>query len=86
MSSAGRRVIPLPPILVDALRRHREATRHDPFPFGLVWSTSDGGPILTRDDLAAWHALLQCAGVPRRPRPRPAPDHPAPEKHADHLT
>jgi len=66
-SSAGRRVIPLPPILVDALRRHREATRHDPSPFGLVWSTSDGGPILTRDDLAAWHALLQCAGVPRCP-------------------
>jgi integrase len=66
-SSAGRRVIPLPPILVDALTRHREATRHDPSPFGLVWSTSDGGPIPARDDLAAWHALLQCAGVPRCP-------------------
>jgi integrase len=66
-SSAGRRVIPLPPTLVDALRRHREATRPDPSDFGLVWSTSDGGPIPARDDLAAWHHLLQRAGVPRSP-------------------
>ena len=64
-STAGRRVIPLPPILVDALSRHREATRHDPSPFGLVWSTRDGGPIPARDDLVAWHDLLQRAGVPR---------------------
>ena len=64
-SSAGRRLIPLPPILVDALRRHREATRDHLAPFGLVWSTSDGAPIPARDDLAAWHDLLTRAGVPR---------------------
>jgi integrase len=64
-SSAGRRLVPLPPTLVGALTRHREATRQDPSPFGLVWSIRDGAPIPASDDLAAWHALLQRAGVPR---------------------
>ena len=32
-----------------------------------MWSTRDGGPIPARDDLAAWHALLERAGVPRSP-------------------
>ena len=64
-SSAGRRIVPLPPVLVNALNRHLEVTRDDPSPFGLVWSTSDGAPISARDDLAAWHDLLTRAGVPR---------------------
>jgi integrase len=66
-STAGRRIIPLPPNLVDALSLHRAATRQAPSPFGLVWSIIDGGPIPARDDLAAWHHLIQRAGVPRSP-------------------
>ena len=56
----SRRLIPLPPPLVVALRGlEQEGSRH-----GLVWCREDGRPIDPRDDSAAWDAALRAAGLP----------------------
>jgi integrase len=66
-SAASRRVIPIPPRLVDQLARHRDATAAQPGPHALVWSTPTGQPIPAGTDLAAWHAALTHAGLPLVP-------------------
>lgn len=57
------RVVPLIPQLVEAIRRHVEATADVPNPHGLIWRMPDGSPIKPRDDGQAWRDLLQAAGV-----------------------
>jgi integrase len=57
------RVVPLIPQLVEAIRRHIDATAHWPNPHGLIWRNPDGSPILPRTDGAEWRDLLETAGV-----------------------
>lgn len=60
------RVVDLMPGLVQALRE-RLAADDKPNPHGLVWHRDDGRPIDGRTDWRDWQALLDKAGVPRRP-------------------
>lgn len=61
--SQTHRVVPLIPQLVEAIRRHLEASADQPNPHGLVWHMPDGSPILPADDGRQWRDLLQAAGV-----------------------
>lgn len=61
--SQTHRVVPLIPQLVEAIRRHIEATTDQPNPHGLIWHMPDGSPILPADDGQQWRDLLQAAGV-----------------------
>lgn len=57
-SSAGIRVIPLPQVLVDALKRHRKATFGQINPNNLLFHRADGGAAEDKADREAWAALL----------------------------
>lgn len=57
------RLVPLVEPLRSILERHIDAT--DGGPHNLVWTTSAGQPIDPRAEFAAWHDLLDRAGVPR---------------------
>lgn len=59
-SAAGRRVVPLVPIVTAALRDWQERC---PDPKGLVWPRASGGPMSAHEDSDAWRFLLQVAGV-----------------------
>lgn len=61
-SSTGR-IIPLVPLLAQAIREHLERTADEPNPHGLIWHRGDGRPITPRDDAAEWRGLLVEAGV-----------------------
>jgi integrase len=66
-SSAGLRKIPMPPMLVDALRKRRRESIATPNPYGFVWTDSAGNPIDPRDDLDAWKAALAKYDLPVLP-------------------
>lgn len=57
------RSTPLIAPVVEALRRHVEATAHLPNPHGLIWRHEDGSPFLPGEDQQAWRDLLFSAGV-----------------------
>lgn len=57
------RVVPLVPQLVEAIRRHLDATADQPNPHGLIWHHPDGSPILPKRDAQEWRDLLVTAGV-----------------------
>lgn len=57
------RVVPLIPQLVEATRRHIDATADWPNPHGLIWRNPDGSPILPVQDAAEWRDLLQSVGI-----------------------
>lgn len=61
-SKTGR-VVPLVPQLVEAIRRHLDATADQPNPYGLIWHNPDGSPILPKDDAQQWRDLLVAAKV-----------------------
>lgn len=61
-SQTGR-IVPLIPVLVEAIRRHLAATADQPNPHGLIWHMPDGAPITPRDDAQQWRDLLQAAAV-----------------------
>lgn len=60
-TASGQRVIPLLPWMVAALIEWRD--REDAPDTRLVWSNSDGTPIDPKDDVLAWEALQEKAGV-----------------------
>lgn len=64
-SDAGQRIIPMPGLLVDALREHRKGAMINPA--GLCWVSPRGLPTSRRVDSAAWDTLLRDAGVPDVP-------------------
>jgi integrase len=64
-SSSGIRVIPIPPVLVRALREHRKHRFHIPNPHGLVFTRDDGGPVDAKTDREAWTAQLDALGIAR---------------------
>ena len=57
------RVVPIIPPLAEAIRRHIQATAHQPNPHGLIWHQPNGSPIQPADDSNDWRALLLAAGV-----------------------
>ena len=73
-SKTGR-VVPLIPQLVEAIRRHLDATAHLPNPHGLIWREADGSPILPRDDGQQWRDLLVAAGVITQDEAKPGGTH-----------
>lgn len=66
-SSAGLRKIPMPPMLVTALRKRRRESIATPNPYGFVWTDAAGNPIDPRDDLDAWKAALAKYDLPVLP-------------------
>lgn len=61
--SATGRLIPLIPQLVEALRRHIEATAHLPNPHGLLFPDPTGAPIDAKIDAQEWRQLLLDTGL-----------------------
>lgn len=68
---AGRRVITLEPVMVDALREHRVRQHERRLALGLVWqdhglvfASEVGTPILARNLYRQYAALVKKAGVP----------------------
>lgn len=66
-SAAGRRIVPIPTLLVEALAKHRRASIASPKPFGLVWADAAGNPLGPDVDLGGWYAALEVAGVAKVP-------------------
>lgn len=64
-SKAGWRVIPLVPVMRDALAAWKAAQAEliPDNPHGLVWPNLDGSPTNTKTDDAEWYALQQAADV-----------------------
>jgi len=66
-TKGSTRVIPLPPMLVVALKERRalyEAERrHYAKDHGLVWAREDGRPIDGRVDWAQWSAMLEAVSI-----------------------
>jgi integrase len=69
-TARGRRDIGIPQLLVPALRAHRQAQLQERLAAGQLWQDNDlvfaqanGKPLDSRDDHAAWKALLARANV-----------------------
>lgn len=62
-TEGSRRLVPLLPAMVAALTLHRERTKDEPNPHGLVWHHPDGRPLDGRRDWQQWRDLLDEAGV-----------------------
>lgn len=72
-SRKSKRTLPLPPVLVELLREHRQAQRAErlaagplweqPFDAPLVFAQPNGRPVNPRADWGQWKALLAEAGV-----------------------
>lgn len=64
-TTASRRIIPIPPLLVDALREHRKANLDNPHGLVFVSRTEHYGvrPVSRRVDSMAWDAMLRAAKV-----------------------
>lgn len=60
-SETSWRVIPMIPIMREALLRWRDAAPDSPH--GLVFPDTDGRPLSYKDDDAAWYALQEACGV-----------------------
>ena len=63
-TGAGVRVVPMPTMLVDALRAHRACTWVENR-WGLVWCRPDGRPVRRKEDRVSWLGLLDSVGVRR---------------------
>ncbi len=63
-TESSKRVVPLPPILADALAAHERSTLYVPAMAGLIWTRPDGRPIEPTEDREEWHDILVAAGVP----------------------
>ncbi len=69
-TKGSRRTLPLPPPLVDALRKHRQRQREARIHAGTVWADSGmvfttltGRPVAPRDHSLHWTAFLEGTGV-----------------------
>lgn len=61
--SGKPRTFPIPPVLIEPLRRYLAATVDRPNPHGLIWRNPDGSPITAGEDNAEWRKLLHDAGL-----------------------
>jgi integrase len=66
-SKAGSRVVPLLPVMVEALKRLKEVDADNPNPYGLLFHRIDGHPVTPEEFHSGWKALLADAGVPDVP-------------------
>jgi len=78
-TKAGKRPIPIVPVLQAALERRIAVAMTEPNPHGLVWTSDpkkdrhgrilplDGSPILPGTDSSYWHSALDLAGVASAP-------------------
>ncbi|WP_255309365.1 site-specific integrase [Mycobacterium malmoense] len=64
-TSAGTRIVPIMPSLLEMLRLHQSQTAAAPNPHGLVWHRRDGAPIARSDDTKSWRAVLAAADLPQ---------------------
>lgn len=66
-SKAGYRVIPIVPVMREALVSWREKSKEliPENPHNLVWPNLDGSPTYYKTDDAEWYAIQQSAGVRR---------------------
>lgn len=62
-SDAGRRVVAIPAVVVNALDAHL-STFTPPDPDGPVFTSPEGGPLRRATLSAAWRSAVQCAGAP----------------------
>ncbi|WNM66356.1 tyrosine integrase [Gordonia phage Culver] len=62
-SDTSQRVIPIPTMLLEILREHREATADQPNPFNLVWHERTGRPVAAEVDWQRWTDMLTAAGL-----------------------
>jgi integrase len=60
--SKKRRILPMPPELALILVTYLKD--QEPNDFGLVWVAEDRQPLRAEDELAAWYAAQERAGVP----------------------
>jgi len=63
-SRAGLRVIPIPQMLAEALRKRHRQQIGEPNPHGLVWTQPNGSPLDGRRDLDEWKAVQEGLGLP----------------------
>jgi len=61
-SSAGTRIVPLIPEMVEILKQLKQADGHNPH--GLVFHHPDGSPFSQDQDQKQWKQLLVNAGIP----------------------
>lgn len=61
--SGKPRTFPLPPVLVEPLKRYLEATIDRPNPHGLIWRNEDGSPITSGQDQQEFRNLMHAAGL-----------------------
>lgn len=66
-SARSTRKIPIPLLLVDALKKRRRESIKTLNPHGLVWTDEAGNPVDDRKDLAAWYAMLDSLDIERVP-------------------
>lgn len=64
-SKAGWRVLPIVPVMHEALTKWREVSAHliADNPYGLVWPNLDGAPTPSKVDDEEWYGLQQAADV-----------------------
>jgi integrase len=69
-SDAGRRIVGLPPVLVQLLAEHKSAQSRERVAARQVWQEGDwvftsqtGRPLVPNSDYHRWKALLKAAGV-----------------------
>jgi integrase len=60
---SSNRVIPIPPYIVEVLKKHKRATAWKPNPHNLVWHEEDGRPIDPSTDAAEWKAIQKRCGL-----------------------
>lgn len=66
-SSRSTRIIPIPPLLIEALKKRRRESIKTLNPHGMVWTDEAGNPIDDRKDLEAWYVLLDSLEIARVP-------------------
>lgn len=66
-SARSTRKIPIPPLLVEALKKRRRESIKTLNPYGLVWTDDAGNPVDDRKDLEAWYAMLDSLDIERVP-------------------
>lgn len=58
------RLVPIPPLLGEMMRRYMDIIKDEPNPYGLIFHRRDGQPIRHSADLESFRNLMLAAGIP----------------------